>query len=171
LGNPYYDAELRDELLAMAVDTKQARDASPEVRRDISTRLADRMWEILDDYDCWPGNRVVGADGAEAAWFVVQDAIEDPALQERCLDYLDVAVAIGDADPVHAAYLSDRVRMAEGRKQLYGSQFVIGADGSFGPWPFDDRHAVDRRRQRLGLCSFAEHEARMRAEFETRSDR
>ena len=33
---------------------------------------ADRLWEILDDYECWPGFRLVGVDGEHAAWLVVQ---------------------------------------------------------------------------------------------------
>ena len=86
----------------------------------------ERLWEILDDYEVWPGRRLVGDDGSRAAWLIAQYSIEDPGLQKRCLEALDVAVAYGDADPVHYAYLLDRVRMADGLDQLYGSQFVTG---------------------------------------------
>ena len=126
---------------------------------------AERLWEILDDYEAWPGQDLVGEDGARAAWLVAQFAIEDVGLQRRCLELLELAVALGDADPVHLAYLLDRVRMNDGRDQLYGSQFVLGADGRLEPWPVDDPAAVDARRARLGLPTFAEHAAEMRAQF------
>ena len=147
---------LRVELLALATDH------DPDHRE----ARAERLWAVLDDYEQWPGWRLVGADGAEAAWLVAQSAIEDMGLQRRCLDMLEVAVACGDADPVHLAYLADRVRMNDGRDQLYGSQFVLGEHGQLEPWPVDDPAAVDARRARLGLPSFSAHAAAMRARWE-----
>jgi hypothetical protein len=149
------DPALRDELLALATGS------DPTVRND-------RLWEVLDDYECWPGWQLVGTDGAEAAWLIAQWAIEDVGLQRRCLEMLEVAVACNDADPVHYAYLADRVRMNDGRDQLYGSQFVRSADGRLEPWPVDDFAAVDARRARLGLPPFAAHAAAMAAEWRAR---
>ncbi len=150
------DPGLRDELLAMAADDDPA-------RRPVR---AERLWEILDDYESWPGWRLVGREGAAAAWLVAQAAIDDVGLERRCLEMLEVAVAFGDADPVHLAYLADRVRMNDGRDQLYGSQFVLSRDGELEPWPVDDPAAVDVRRARLGLPPFAVHAATMRARWE-----
>lgn len=106
-----------------------------------------------------------------AAWLVTQRAIEDVGLQKRCLEALEGAVAYGDADPVHLAYLLDRVRMADGRDQLYGSQFVLDERGDLVPWPVDDPAAVDARRLRLGLPKFTEHAATMAEQWRARSDR
>jgi hypothetical protein len=153
------DEALREELLLM-VTTRP----DPETLRT----YAERLWEILDDYEVWPGRRLVGDDGSRAAWLVAQYAIEDPGLQKRCLEALDVAVAYGDADPVHFAYLLDRVRMADGLDQLYGSQFVTGPDGELTPWPVDDVASVEERRKRLGLPPFAEHAAAMSAQWHAR---
>jgi hypothetical protein len=150
------DEALREELLGMVVTKPE-----PETLR----ACAERLWEILDDYEVWPGRRLVGDDGSRAAWLIAQLAIEDPELQQRCLEALEVAVAYGDADPVHYAYLVDRVRMADGLEQLYGSQFVTGADGSLTAWPVDDPAKVAVRRQRLGLAPFAEHAAEMTAQW------
>jgi hypothetical protein len=146
---PAYDAELHDELVALAAapDTPAAR---------------DRLWDILDDYECWPGRALVGDDGAEAAWLVAQRAIDDVGLQRRCLELLDGAVDLGDADPVHRAFLEDRVRMNDGRAQRYGSQFVAGDDAELVVWHLDDPVQVDARRARLGLPPLAAHEAEMR---------
>jgi hypothetical protein len=149
---------LREELLELAAA------GEPTVRND-------RLWEVLDDYECWPGWRLVGRDGAEAAWRIAQWAIEDVGLQRRSLEMLEVAVAGNDADPVHLAYLSDRVLMADGRDQRYGSQFVLGRSGDLEPWPVDDLAAVYERRARLGLPPFAVHAAAMAAQWRTRRDR
>ena len=110
---------------------------------------ADRLWEILDDYECWPGFRLVGIDGEHAAWLVVQ--LADTELQRRALGHLEVAVDNRDANPAHYACLVDRVRMADGREQVYGSQFVVTDGETVAPWPIADALDVDRRRIRVGL--------------------
>jgi hypothetical protein len=156
------DAALRAELLGMLATAHD-----PDALR----AHGERLWEILDDYEVWPGRRLVGDDGSRAAWLVAQYAIEDVGLQKRCLEALEDAVAYGDADPAHAAFLLDRVRMSEGLDQLYGSQFVLDAQGELVPWPVDDAVTVDRRRKRLGLPPFAEHAAAMAEQWRARRDR
>lgn len=149
------DDELRRELLRLAADPDPA-------------RHADRLWEILDDLEHWPGRRRVGDDGAEAAWFVVQRG--DVDLQRRALGYLEVAVDWEDASPAHYAFLVDRIRMREGRPQIYGSQFVRGPDGdTLVPWPVEDLARVDERRARVGLTPLAVQLAEMQAWVTPRS--
>lgn len=157
------DPALRAELLAMC--DAQRRDPAA------AHACADRLWEIFDDYEAWPGRTLVGADGSEAAWRLAQEAIDDVGLQRRAEELLDLAIEAGDADPVHHAYLVDRLRMADGQDQLYGSQFVIGAAGELEPWPLDDPAAVDERRRRLGLPPLAEHARVMRERWRERRDR
>jgi hypothetical protein len=152
-GGDGRDGQLRAELVALA--------AQPD-----AARARDRLWEILDDRECWPGRRLVGDDGAEAAWLIAQRAIDDVGLQRRCLEMLEWAVDLDDADPVQLAYLHDRVRMHDGRDQLYGSQLVLGDDGTLTPWPVDDPAAVDQRRRRLGLPPLAAHVEAMNRRWE-----
>jgi hypothetical protein len=163
------DGELRAELLAM-LDEHRALVELPrdEARRAVERRHADRIWSILDDYETWPGRRLVDDDGARAAWLVVQESIEDPGLQRRSLELLEVAVDSGDAEPRHYALLLDRVRMADGLPQVYGSQFVTGQDGALEPWPVEDFATVDDRRRRVGLPPFAQQEAEMQARWSVR---
>jgi hypothetical protein len=147
------DETLREELLAMAT-----RPADP--------RHADRVWGILDDYEVWPGRRLVGFDGEHAAWLLVQ--LGDADLQRRALPHLEAAVDCGDAPPAHYACLLDRVRMNEGRPQMYGSQFVVHDDQTLAPWPIAEPATVDERRFRVGLPPLAaqardmEHQYRVR---------
>jgi hypothetical protein len=44
--------------------------------------------------------------------------------QRRVLDLLTAAVAEGESTPRQLAYLTDRVRMSEGREQVYGTQLI-----------------------------------------------
>jgi hypothetical protein len=164
------DGELRDELVAMLDEHRQiAALPRDDARRAVEQRHADRIWTILDDYETWPGRRLVGDDGARAAWLIVQESIEDPGLQRRCLELLEIAVDSGDAEPQHYALLLDRVRMADGLPQIYGSQFVTARDGSLEPWPVDDVAALDDRRRRVGLPPFSQQEAEMQARWRRRT--
>ena len=109
----------------------------------------------------WPGRSMAGEDGAAAAWLLAQHADLDLGLQRAFLDALRGAVAEGEASPANLAYLEDRVRVSDGRPQLYGTQFTV-TDGEFGPCPIEDRQQLDERRAAAGLEPFAVYEAQIR---------
>ena len=111
---------------------------------------AERLGAILDQHG-WPGQSLVGEDGAEAAWLVVQHAVGAPALQRRARDLLAEAVVRGDAEPWTWAYLDDRIRTFEGRLQRHGTQFDWDHEGKLSPLPIEDPEGVDDRRAELGL--------------------
>ncbi len=58
------------------------------------------------------------------------------------------------------AYLEDRVRVAQGRPQLYGTQFD-DPGVNFGPKEVQDRINLDKRRLKVGLSSFADYQELM----------
>lgn len=99
----------------------------------------------------WPKADEVGCEAQEAAWLIAQHAISWPDFQRRCLGLLRTAVACGDAPARHLATLEDRVRVSEGRPQVYGTQFDWDADGTMSPLPIEDASNVDRRRATVGL--------------------
>lgn len=154
------DEALRAELVAMADADRRSGCSTTDERH------AARLWEILDDYECWPGRQLVGDDGADAAWQLAQLAVFDPGLQRRSLELLEVAVDTGDARPLQHACLLDRVCMANGRDQVYGSQFVPSDDGvTVVPFPIEDPGNVDDRRWRVGLPPLAEQTRVMQQRF------
>lgn len=106
----------------------------------------------------WPGRSLVGADGATAAWLLVQHADADRTLQGRCLALLEAAVAAGEAEPSELAYLTDRVRCGAGLPQLYGTQ-MREHEGRYAPQPIEDGANVDARRAAVGLGPLAEYVA------------
>lgn len=166
---PVENAKLRDELLEMLVQDQAVRtgEAPPGDDRTPDELAADwdetdrrnnaRMAEVLDEHG-WPGWRLVGSDGAFAAWVLVQHADLDLPLQERGLALMTTAVEQGDADPSDHAYLIDRVRVAKGEPQVYGTQWGSNDAGDIAPrTPIEDEAQVDVRRARVGLKTIDEY--------------
>jgi hypothetical protein len=122
---------------------------------EVDARNRARIKEIIDRYG-WPGKKLVGEDGSNAAWLLVQHADPDPAFQKRCLGLLAEAVKKKDATPQHLAYLTDRVRIGEKAKQVYGTQFRQ-FNGKMEPFPIEDEANVDKRRKEVGLPPLAEY--------------
>ncbi|WP_392543546.1 DUF6624 domain-containing protein [Oryzobacter telluris] len=162
-GAPVEDARLRAELLAMlvqdqAVRTGKAPPGDPRTPDELAAdwdetdrRNTARMVEVMDEHG-WPGWRLVGSDGAFAAWVLVQHADLDLPVQERGLALMTAAVEKGDADPSDHAYLVDRVRVAKGQPQVYGTQWGSDAAGNPEPrTPIEDPAMVDVRRAAVGL--------------------
>ncbi|MBC8136378.1 MAG: hypothetical protein H8F28_10875, partial [Fibrella sp.] len=120
----------------------------------------------------WPGKSLVGVEGANAAWFILQHAVGNPTLQRRCLPLLQEAIANGEAEASHAAYLEDRIRFYERRPQRYGTQFDWDENGQMSPWQLEDSEQVDEFRRAVGLGPLAEkiQEARAGTADETPPD-
>ncbi|MCX4791891.1 hypothetical protein OG369_39220 [Streptomyces sp. NBC_01221] len=111
----------------------------------------------------WPGITLVGEPGADEAWLLAQHADLDPGFQRQVLDLLQGAVEAGDALPRHLAYLTDRVLVAAGEPQVYGTQYTNDPDGgNLPPHPVTDPDQVDARRAAVGLEPAAEYDRRMR---------
>lgn len=108
----------------------------------------------------WPGIALVGKDGAEAA-FVLAQHCRDADLQSKCLKLLTAAVKAKDASPANLAYLTDRVKVAAGEKQVYGTE-LEEKDGTVVPAAIADEATVDARRKEVGLPPLAESLKRAR---------
>jgi len=173
--NGWVDEELRQELLARAEEDQRVRRLAAPPKGQYEFRLPDDVaeeWRRVDAENTrwladlvatrgWPGQTMAGEDGAEAAWLLAQHADGDPELQRAFLEALRGAVASGDASPGNLAYLEDRVRVHDGRPQLYGTQFTV-TDGEFGRCPIEDPARLDERRAEAGLDPFAAYEERLR---------
>ncbi|MEP7009231.1 MAG: DUF6624 domain-containing protein [Acidobacteriota bacterium] len=161
------DRVLHDELLRMTADDQAARAALGDVPTleqaervaEVDGRNLARFRDIVAQRG-WPGRALVGADGAQAAFLLAQHADSDPVFQRLCLTRLGEALARGDAAPSQLAYLTDRVRMAAGEPQVYGTQFREVA-GRLEPFPIEDAEHVDRRRAEVGLGPLAEYAERL----------
>lgn len=104
----------------------------------------------------WPGRSLVGVDGANAAWVLVQHADADTAFQSRVLSLLDRAYRAGEATGEQLALLTDRVATARRAPQEYGTQLDIVA-GRAVLKPVRDSANVDTRRAVVGLPPLREY--------------
>lgn len=155
------DQEARKAFLAWDRQNKAASKAAAERAEEsapflemVKTDRENREWlKTIVERHGWPGKTLVGTDGAHAAWLLVQHA--DLDFQRDCLRRMERSRP-GEVAKVDLAYLSDRVRLAEGKPQVYGTQIEI-KDGRWQPRDVEDPQNLDRRRKEIGLPPIAEY--------------
>jgi hypothetical protein len=164
------DENLQKELLALAAVDRRVRaelaaagslgdDYHPRMQ-EVHDRNAARLGQIIAEHG-WPGRSLVGEEGSHAAWFILQHAIAQPALQRQGLELLRRAAEQGEVAPAQVAYLQDRICFFEGRPQVYGTQYDWDQAGELNPHPVEDPAGVDERRRSVGLGTLAENTRRM----------
>ncbi len=150
------DQEARNQAMQAPTDAALAAKLG-EVDRDNTTWLKAYLGE-----HGWPGYDKVGRNGSMGFFLLAQHADHDPVFQDQALAMLRDAVERGQASGIHLAYLTDRVRIAQGKPQLYGTQFHT-VQGVPQPRPIEDPAHLETRRAALGMQSFAEYSADMLA--------
>ncbi|MBI1920479.1 MAG: hypothetical protein HYS23_05270 [Geobacter sp.] len=139
--------------------------------REVHERNTARIKHIVEQFG-WPGISLVGKEGAEAAWLIVQHAVLDTAFMESCMALLGEAVRSGDAEGRHFAYLQDRVLTMSGRPQIYGTQHNVDGNGTVFPLPIENPAEIDDLRMEMGLGTLAEATRRLQERENTiRSNR
>jgi hypothetical protein len=151
------DLRLRDELIRNGT----LFDGYAEPMVELHRRHNARLREIIEQHG-WPGRSLVGDDGASAAWLLLQHAILDPGLMRSALMLLARATDEGESDAGHLALLTDRIRVLEGRPQIYGTQYDWDAEGNLSPLPVEQPASVDELRQSVGLEPLEANTARLR---------
>jgi len=156
---------LHAELLAMAEQELSVRTellAGDELFDGYHPRMAavhennaESLLAIVDRYG-WPGRSLVGDEGAEAAWLVLQHSIAFPDLQRKCLPLLEAASQSGEVPAAYVAYLEDRISVFEGRPQRYGTQLDWDSNGELSPYPLEEPERVNAYRKLVGLAPLAE---------------
>lgn len=164
------DAALHDELLKMKqadqevraalAQSAQATNGHPDNQVMVQVFLTDsenlnRLKEIVEAGG-FPDTAKVGRDGVAAAWLIVQHADKDHDFQARMLERMKPLADRGELAPQDYAMLEDRVRIAQGHPQRYGSQFRA-LEGVNHPQPIEDLGGVDARRAKLGLLPLRDY--------------
>lgn len=157
-ADPALDRELERRLAGpvtpLIIALEAWEDAPPEATTLLAVNEANvgRFAAIVDEIDAWPGLRLVGADGTDAAWMLAQHADRTNELRRGWLSRLRAAVESGDADPRHLATLTDRIAAVAGEQQAYGSIVLLAEDGEIEyPLPVVDAARLDDRRTEIGL--------------------
>ncbi len=141
----------------------------PEMRK-IHKENGESLMRILDEHG-WPTIELVGPEGTAAAWMIMQHAIGAPQLQKRAIKMID---SLGDESGVSAADRArtiDRIRVFEGKQQLYGTNFDWDEQNRLSPTPIEDESKVDIRRSQVGLGPLRDAIRIMRARAEADGDK
>src|ERR1051325_6464037 len=163
------DQAIRNELISHGVTNP---DKTILARmKAIDTANTKRMQAIVNLYG-WPGPELVGQDGSEAAFMLVQHA--DLAFQQKMLPLVEKAYRSGGLTGQDYALLMDRVRVGEGKPQVYGTQAK-----RFEEWngqeptlqPIEDEANVDKRRAEVGLPPLAEYREMLKRMYFPQSQR
>ncbi len=125
--------------------------------RDIDKSNTERMKEIIKQFG-WPDADLVGEDGRDAAFIMVQHA--DYEFQKEMLPLVTEAYKKHKLPGPFYALLLDRVLVREGKPQVYGTQAKAppnwkGHDPVLEP--IEDEANVDKRRAEVGLPPLAEY--------------
>lgn len=100
----------------------------------------------------YPGYDLVGKEGENNFWVMVQHCDFDPKFQLRVLEKLKKQVELGNANGRHLGLLTDRVNLNTGKKQVYGTQVTYEREtGRAIPKPLEDSTSVNDRRKSVGL--------------------
>lgn len=168
-----YDQELSDELVKMR-ETDQIAAFIPQGKYK---ELSEEQWKAFKDsvFEAhqkraeaifrehgYPGYDLVGAEGEQSFFLIVQHSNHNTDFQKEVLEELKRAVDNENADPRHYALLVDRHRINTGRPQIYGTQTTYRKDICQAiPKRLADSAGVDQRRKEVGLPPLKEYLNRM----------
>jgi hypothetical protein len=95
---------------------------------------------------------------------LVQHADRDPKLQATVLPMFVKRYEAGELPADDLAKLTDRVLIAQGKPQRFGTQFDW-LSGKFNPRDAGDLTAIDAHRQEIGLMPLADYACMMNAKL------
>lgn len=172
-------ADPRETLLYIGAVDQSGREALfaldiSQLTPDKISEVQDKAWAVIFAHDLenqrilkallprrgWFARKQYGARATEAAFFVVQHATNDPALMKDALRRMGVALRTKDVDPSQYALLFDRVALAEGRPQRFGTQWIC-EDGVIklrGRAP--DKRTIEENRKALAFDQSLEENRR-----------
>jgi uncharacterized protein DUF6624 len=132
--------------------------------RDVDAANLRRLKEIIHQ-DGFPSAAMVGYNGVAATWLLVQHADRDPTFQSKLLPILARRAHAGELSLTMYAMLFDRVRLAQGKKQRYGTQYT-GVGENMTRRPTEDETHLNAHRRAMGLVPIADYECVMHAVYD-----
>ena len=143
-----FDRQLHDELMAMFRRDRAGRTGGIDDEGD-DARI-QRLKEIIAEHG-WPTIDLVGRDGGNAAWAIVQDSDLDPDFHTVVLELLTAAAKVDQASWGDVAYLDDRIAVAEGAKLTYGTQNTCTESVASVTTPLAEPDRIEQLRAKAGL--------------------
>lgn len=135
--------------------TGAAREKLLAEMREIDRKNIGEIKRIFDEVG-FPDVQMVGRDGVSTAFLLVQHATDDPAFQRRALELARPLMDSRQMSRQQFAALTDRVLLAEGKQQYYGTQVEIVA-GKAVAKSLSDPDGVDSRRASMAMGPLDEY--------------
>jgi hypothetical protein len=166
----FTDPDLRAELQGRFAADQQARReylAAPHnptfVNRMVELDAKNLMWlkALVRDKGI-PTVDQVGENGVKWTWLLVQHASRDPQLQAAVLPMFVKRYEAGELSGDDVAKLTDRILVAQGKPQRFGTQFNW-LSGQFEHHPAADVSQIEAHRQELGLMPMSDYACMMNA--------
>jgi len=122
---------------------------------DNSTKYMKSL--LTHKYD-WIDVKRFGEPTSGKAWLLVQHADDDPDFQALALERMAPYLQTGDGSKQDYAYLYDRIEIARGREQLYGTQTTGKCvDGKLQLRPIKDIENINNNRADMDMGTIAEY--------------
>lgn len=151
--------KIQTQLKAMVTKDQEMR-VSGKWKKGVDLENVKKLKTIIQKIG-WPDTGLVGQRASHFAWLIAQHADCDIRFQERCLKLLKEKQRQKKSDPIEIAYLTDRIRVNRGKKQVYGTQFYINKNRDLVPRPIQDKKNLDKWRKKVGLENFEQYRKRL----------
>ena len=124
--------------------------ASESKNTDIEN--TNKLKEIINSYG-FPTLKMVGIDGMEAVFYLLQHSNSDINWMESQLSNVEQSEKNGDMNKSDLAYFIDRIMTLKNNTQLYGTQFInIDFQNNSIQWiPIEDNLNLNIRRKKMNL--------------------
>jgi len=152
---------LAKELKKMAAEDRAMRKRAAKTgiwQIEIDRKNTKELKKIISKHG-WPTISMVGKRASFCAWLLAQHADHDKRFQKRALKLLKKIYSKNrkDIDPMNVAFLTDRILVGNGKKQIFGTQFYADKSGTLKPRPIKNRRGLDGRRKKYGIPPFKEY--------------
>ena len=122
-----------------------------QFKDSVFTTNGNRLKELFKEHG-FLGYDLVGKEGSQNFWLMVQHCDYDPDFQSAVLEKMKVQVESQNAKPSNYALLVDRVSLNTGKQQVYGTQVDYNMEicQAFAK-NLADPNNVNERRKNIGL--------------------
>lgn len=141
----------------------------PEME-EIHVSNSKQLDQIINEFG-YPTKSRAGKVAATAAWTIVMHSISNPPFMKKVLALLQSPPYKDEVDPKDLAYLEDRIRVFEGKFQIYGTQFDWDENDLLSPCPIENLERIYELREKIGLLPIEEQTEMMRERARKEGDR
>lgn len=119
-----------------------------EKQHSVDSANQEIVFAILDKYG-WPSKNKISAKASSAIFYVIQHA--GLAAGIKYAEMVDNASKNNQIGSYESTIFIDRLKMFQGKNQIYGTQLGMDNIGNMFLYPVEDMDSVDFKRKSMGL--------------------